>query len=113
MEYLICYPLNGKVWKLTSNWWQICLEYHLRDESITLKISHVDASACVGGAIKDSALIYKFDIQQKEISQPQTNVAVNVPRRRNVQAICDKQGKMYVFKILQVIKNLYIIEWIF
>jgi N-acetylneuraminic acid mutarotase len=90
--------------------------YPWYNESITLNISHIDASACVGGALQDNIfvfegqpesikdsegnfapLIYNFDIQKKEISQPQINVAVNVPKRRSVQAICDKQGKMYVF----------------
>src|SRR3954454_20671442 len=86
--------------------------YPWYNESITLDISHIYASACVGGALQDNIfvfegqpellqdstpLIYKFDVQQKEISQPQINVAVNVPRRRSVQAVCDKQGQMYVF----------------
>src|SRR5436190_2288025 len=68
--------------------------YPWYNESISLNISHIYASACVGGALQDNIfvfegrpeflqdsggnyapLIYKFDIQQKEISQPQINVA--------------------------------------
>ncbi|RIA89588.1 hypothetical protein C1645_876632 [Glomus cerebriforme] len=90
--------------------------YPWNNESISLNPSHIFASACVGGALKDNVfvfegipevfqntdgtyapLIYMFDTQQKNISQPQVNVAMNTPRRRNVQAICDNEGKMYIF----------------
>jgi hypothetical protein len=86
------------------------------NELTTLDISHIYASACVGGAIQDNIfvfegtpevlqkpdgtiapLIYKFDSQQKIISQPQFNVSVVIPRRKSVQAVCDNQGKMYIF----------------
>ncbi|GBC04388.1 hypothetical protein RclHR1_05660003 [Rhizophagus clarus] len=92
--------------------------YPWNNELTTLDISHIYASACVGGALQDNIfvfegmpeilqkpdgtiapLIYKFDSQQKTIDQPQLNVTVNIlpPRRRSVQAICDSQGKMYIF----------------
>lgn len=86
------------------------------NEQTTLDISHLYASACVGGAIQDNIfvfegrpevlqksdgtiapLIYKFDSQQKTINQPQLNVTVDIPRRRSAQAVCDNQGKMYIF----------------
>ncbi|RGB28466.1 hypothetical protein C1646_352254 [Rhizophagus diaphanus] len=90
--------------------------YPWSNELTTLDISHMNASACVGGAIQDNIfvfegmpevlqksdgtiapLIYKFDSQQKTINPPQFNVTVDIPRRRSVQAVCDNQGKMYIF----------------
>ncbi|CAG8586742.1 19494_t:CDS:2 [Rhizophagus irregularis] len=90
--------------------------YPWSNELTTLDISHVNASACVGGAIQDNIfvfegvpevlqksdgtiapLIYKFDSQQKTVNPPQFNVTIDIPRRRSVQAVCDNQGKMYIF----------------